>query len=363
MVHVIIATDDAHDLREVSAVVGGLHGFERRIVQGHAELLEQVRRQTPDVFLLDGRLPGLDLFDFLARLPALAPRAMVVLLCAEVSVKDYQRALRLGVVDVLLKPFGEGELVDVLLRAVDSQSGFRGSLHGLSLADVLQMFHLSRRSVSVEVRGSAGVGLVSMRMGEIVHAEVGDTEGEDAMVALLSDEVGAIRSTPLRPGKTSIEGSFQGLILETFRRIDEGAQSTKSSGVFLAKPTRTSRAPPGGAGVERLKELTEGADRELAAAMLVGKRVWTLWPGNLGSERLVALGERVLRRVKVGAGKRVMWLVGEMGVAVLEGLGLPRVLLAKALTRSSDGRNFYAAVLKIERMLKGVDPQLSRLGT
>jgi len=207
MVHVLVAAGDTRDLREVSAVVGGLHGFDHRLARDRAELLAQARQQTPDVFLLDCHLPGLDLFDFLASLPALAPRAMVVLLCAEVSVKDYQRAVRLGVVDVLVRPFDEGELIDVLLRAVDSQSGFRGSLHGLSLADVLQMFHLSRRSVSVEVRGSAGVGLVSLMEGEIVHAEVGDKQGEDAMVVLLADEVGAIRSTQLRPGKISVEGS------------------------------------------------------------------------------------------------------------------------------------------------------------
>jgi hypothetical protein len=83
----------------------------------------------------------------------------------------------------------------------DETGGVEGQLSQLPLADLLQLFHVSQKHGSVDLRrgsepGPAESGRVLLRAGEIVHAEVGSIVGGKALFRLLAWERGEFKFAP-----------------------------------------------------------------------------------------------------------------------------------------------------------------------
>jgi predicted regulator of Ras-like GTPase activity (Roadblock/LC7/MglB family) len=137
------------------------------------------------------------------------------------SARDYQRAIECGAVRVLCKPFTSSELLQAIRQAVDCETGFRGSIHGLSLIDLLQMFHYARRSLAIVVDGLTP-GQVFLEDGELIHAVYRELHGEAALRMILAMPAGSLRTMVL-PHATprSITRDFQTLLLDTLRTFDE----------------------------------------------------------------------------------------------------------------------------------------------
>ena len=83
---------------------------------------------------------------------------------------------------VLHKPFSADVLTTQIKLAVDCRQSFFGNLHGLTLIDILQMYHLGKKSVTVTIGGPAG-GYIDVADGEIVNAELRELRGETALRA------------------------------------------------------------------------------------------------------------------------------------------------------------------------------------
>jgi hypothetical protein len=122
---------------------------------------------------------------------------------------------------VLCKPFTSSELLQAIRQAVDCETGFRGSIHGLSLVDLLQMFHYARRSLAIVVDGLAP-GHVFVEDGELIHAVYRELIGEPALRTILAVPAGSLRTMVL-PQSTphSITRDFQTLLLDSLRTVDE----------------------------------------------------------------------------------------------------------------------------------------------
>jgi CheY-like chemotaxis protein len=83
----------------------------------------------------------------------------------------------------------------------DAVGGVEGQLSQLPLADLLQLFHVSQKNGSVDVRrggeaGSAESGRILLRAGEIVHAEIGSLAAEKALFRLLAWDRGEFKFAP-----------------------------------------------------------------------------------------------------------------------------------------------------------------------
>lgn len=67
-------------------------------------------------------------------------------------------------------------------------------------------------------------GLIGFRDGEIVHAEDGTSQGEEAFFSILSWELGVFECDE-RPVETeSIGESWDFLLMESLRRLDSGTE-------------------------------------------------------------------------------------------------------------------------------------------
>lgn len=80
------------------------------------EGLEKAREVSPDLIITDLKMPKMDGLEMLENLRQGGCQAYVIILTAYDSFPYAQRAIRLGAVDFLLKPFHDGDLEEAVLR-------------------------------------------------------------------------------------------------------------------------------------------------------------------------------------------------------------------------------------------------------
>lgn len=116
MTHVLVVEDEPPILRAL--VMNLTHrGYEVTPAETGSEALEEVRTRPPDLLLLDLGLPDLDGLQVIQRVRTMIPTLPVIVLSARTTSYDKVRALDLGAVDYVTKPFDMNELV-ARLRAV-----------------------------------------------------------------------------------------------------------------------------------------------------------------------------------------------------------------------------------------------------
>jgi CheY-like chemotaxis protein len=267
MTSVLIVDDDVtfrttigRDLRD--------HGFAVSLAHNADEATARLSERAVDVLLTDLRMPGANGIDLLATVRALAPRTRTILMSGYASAHDYQRAIECGAVRVLSKPFTSGELLLAIRQAVECETGFRGSIHGLSLVDLLQMFHYARRSLAIIVEGLAP-GHVLLEDGQVIHAMYRELRGEPALGAILAMPAGSLRTMVLpHCPPHSITREFQPLLLDALRATDDRALATTAGeldGLRDAVPRAS--APELQHAIEQLRQL----DGYLAAFLVDGQ--------------------------------------------------------------------------------------------
>lgn len=204
------------------------HGYDVKLAQSTDEAERALKASSIDILLTDLRMPGADGIDLLERVRVIAPRTRTLLMSGYATARDYQRAIECGAVRVLCKPFTKSELLLAIRQAVECETGFRGNIHGLSLIDLLQMFHYARRSLAIVVDGWAP-GHVFLVEGRVVHATYRDLAGEDAVRAILAMPAGSLRTMVLPDGiPRTINRDLEGLLLDSLRAMDEAARSDDS---------------------------------------------------------------------------------------------------------------------------------------
>jgi DNA-binding response OmpR family regulator len=108
----ILVVDDDQDIRELVIFTLQLAGYEIYSAMNGEEALRICKEQTPDLVLLDVRLPGISGYELCQQIksdPALE-RTTVVFLTAKGQVDEIRRGLEAGAADYFLKPFKPEEL-------------------------------------------------------------------------------------------------------------------------------------------------------------------------------------------------------------------------------------------------------------
>lgn len=120
----------------------------------------------------------------------------------------------------------------------DAQDGgLFGMVRGVSLVDLLQMYHLARCSVVLRCADQSRVGEIHLSHGEIVHAYTAGKAGRAALRRLLGLSEGLVTSEPATGGGAqSIDEPMQPLLLDLMREIDEDARLARDERVPARLP-------------------------------------------------------------------------------------------------------------------------------
>jgi two-component system KDP operon response regulator KdpE len=108
--HLILVVDDEKRIVRFVRLNLEQDGFKVISAFDGAEALEQVRRNLPDLVLLDVMMPDIDGFEVLKRI-RLASTVPVIMLTAKGEEDDRIRGLELGADDYITKPFSPREMV------------------------------------------------------------------------------------------------------------------------------------------------------------------------------------------------------------------------------------------------------------
>jgi CheY-like chemotaxis protein/anti-anti-sigma regulatory factor len=118
----VLVADDQLNVRNILEFNLRRRGFDVRVVHDGPSVLAAVSAAAPDLILLDIMMPGLDGFGVLERLrvdPATA-RIPVLVVSARGAETDILKALQLGAVDYVVKPFNLEVLFEKIRRAVEA---------------------------------------------------------------------------------------------------------------------------------------------------------------------------------------------------------------------------------------------------
>ncbi len=116
MPHALVVDDDVDSARSLRALIAG-ECFSVAMAHNLRDARRQISLQTPDVLLLDLRLPDGNGLDLLADRDLVA-HSEVVLCTGQASIEGSVQALRLGAADYLIKPINIQQLQGMLTRVM-----------------------------------------------------------------------------------------------------------------------------------------------------------------------------------------------------------------------------------------------------
>jgi len=172
----VLIIDDDEAVGMVLAALCRQRGFEALALTTGAAGLAELQRTPYEAAIVDLRMPGMSGLEVLERAQTASPETAIVMLTAHGTVADAVRAMKLGAVEFMQKPFDREELMFVLERAlaigrraaslapVTAPASQAGPLDGMlgSAATMRDVYDLVRRAApslaTVLVRGESGTG-------------------------------------------------------------------------------------------------------------------------------------------------------------------------------------------------------------
>ncbi len=230
---VLIADADvqrADRLRESCAA----RGYSTRSVCNGPEALEAAVSDAPEVLVLGGELSWIENGRLLEILRA-NPRTRRTQVIALGAAREPAEAWGVEHLSDEIDPDEVGERIGELLRrtsqldavAGEAREEVEGQLGQIALADLLQLFHLNRRTGSFELRrrardGRPERGRIHLVEGDVVQATAGAVAGEKALFRLLTWNDGSFAFRPEPPDVArGITTSTRALLMEGMRQLDE----------------------------------------------------------------------------------------------------------------------------------------------
>lgn len=106
----ILIVDDQAGIRRLLYEAFNEQGYEVELAGNGMEALEKVKAASPDLILLDMKMPGMSGIETLKEIKTIDPSALVVMMTAYGELEIVAEALKLGIKEYVAKPFDINEL-------------------------------------------------------------------------------------------------------------------------------------------------------------------------------------------------------------------------------------------------------------
>ncbi len=117
----ILIVDDNKDMQFLLTSILKEEGYEIFSAGNGKRAIDIVRRNEPDLVLLDIRLPGMDGLQILEKVRKIDKDLIVIMITAFGDVKSAVQAMKLGAHDYVTKPFDNEELLLIISKALNTR--------------------------------------------------------------------------------------------------------------------------------------------------------------------------------------------------------------------------------------------------
>ncbi len=115
----IFVVDDEESLREYLSILLAKSGYKVRTFSSGTELLDTLPGHSPDVILLDLKMPGMDGIQVLERVRSMDPQVPVIIMTAYGTIQSAIEAIQKGAFYYITKPFEISELKIQIQKALE----------------------------------------------------------------------------------------------------------------------------------------------------------------------------------------------------------------------------------------------------
>ncbi len=107
----IMVVDDAREIVKAIQIILESENFAVATAYSGAECLDKLKKETPDLILLDIMMPGMGGVSVLREVMKRDPKAKVVMLTVVGQVSQINECSKLGAKDFITKPFDNKDLI------------------------------------------------------------------------------------------------------------------------------------------------------------------------------------------------------------------------------------------------------------
>ncbi|HEY7982740.1 MAG TPA: response regulator [Ktedonobacterales bacterium] len=191
------------------------------------DALRQMATQQYDIVISDVRMPGMDGFELLQWLRGHRPQTRVLMMTAFGSPTERAEAIRGGVVAYVEKPFDLHALKEELRRittAEPARTTGAPPTDGYDLLEVARVVSLARRDIALQVEANGQRGRLRFLRGDLIWAECGALQGDEAFVTLTAPRTGRVQPEPW-DGRSArnVQQPLSALIYQALARRDRAA--------------------------------------------------------------------------------------------------------------------------------------------
>lgn len=237
----ILIVEDNEDMQHILSNLLHEEGYETIAVLDGESALKEVKKNDPNLVLLDIKLPGMDGMKVLNEMQKIDKDLQIIMLTAYGDIKDAVNAMKLGAYDYITKPFNNDELLLIISKALQTHYLTREVKHlrkklgektaedivlelggeSTKVKQVLEYINIvCPTNVSVILRGESGTG--KELIAQLIHMK--SQRRERAFVAI---DCGAIPETLVESELFGYEkGAFTGADRQKEGRFELAQEGT-----------------------------------------------------------------------------------------------------------------------------------------
>ena len=145
------------------------------------EALDLLRNTAVDAVVTDLQMPGMNGFQLVAELSTRYPALPVIVLTGSIGSAHLDPGVMSGSLHIHLKP-PDYPTLSRQIHAFKSRP--MGSTRGVGIPSLLQLLQWEGKSATVTVRASGHIGHLYLMDGQLIHAECGELQDQEAALAI-----------------------------------------------------------------------------------------------------------------------------------------------------------------------------------
>ncbi|MDH3974438.1 MAG: response regulator [Deltaproteobacteria bacterium] len=177
------------------------------------------------LLVTDLKMPKMDGLELLVYMNSNYPSIPIIAMTAFGTPEIEDQLQSTGVFQYLEKPLDIDLLAESILEGMKAAT--KGYIQGITLPTLLQMVEMEKKTCTLKVMCNKLTGYLYLSNGELMDAEAGGVNGEEAAITIISWDKSEVEIEGICKKRRQINSSLSYILMETMRIKDEKQQAEK----------------------------------------------------------------------------------------------------------------------------------------